>query len=404
MLLKECVAIGIKELLANKVRSLLSVLGIIIGVISLIVMMAIMSGMQHLWLSYINQLGGMERISVNTKVPVVNGESREDLKQDLSLADAKGVAEEDWVELVSAEIQFSQTVSYQGKKRYFEKIIAGNRDTLILHKQKVAQGRGISDEDMLKKNNVCVLGSTVSVRHFGPNSNPVGELLEIGGQSFQVIGLLKKQELISRKKNILESKNGLIFIPSSTAQAKLTQLPIQNIEFTVRDKKDLAQAKKRIALLLAKNHRVEGDVEIVTQEEKFAQSMKSLQNMKLGFSFIAGISLVVGGIGIMNIMIASITQRIREIGIRKAVGAKPADILTQFLMESVIISSFGGVIGIAGSFLTVGVMRFFSETPPVITAASVLLATSFSFLVGVFFGIYPAYKAAQLDPIKALRQ
>jgi ABC-type antimicrobial peptide transport system permease subunit len=404
MQLSECASVAVKELLANKTRTVLNVLGVIIGIIALIVMLAVMTGIERRWLMLIRESGGLKKITLESKDPPVGGSSGR--PRPLTLEDADYLSRHrDIIRHVSAESYLTSPISRDGQRLEYLTISGGTRHSLAANGQRLAQGRALSDEDVFRRRRVCVIGSAVRDRLFGLRTDPVGRTLEIGDQRFEVVGVTKESRYIQDNKNFLAWKNDILWVPVTFMPHLSSGKPVQRIGFIVAPGADVSRVKEKTLSLMRSRRGGVDAVQAQTKEEEFAASRKSLRSMKVGFSLIAGISLLVGGLGIMNIMLASIAERVREIGIRKALGAQPRDILLQFLIESMIVSGTGGIIGIAGASGAVLLLARFSkgDARPVLTPDMFLLAAIFSVFLGVCFGIYPAVKAAKLDPIEALR-
>jgi putative ABC transport system permease protein len=309
------------------------------------------------------------------------------------------------VRFAAASASEYKEVNFQGRNQNYVEVVGATPDIFWIDKQRLGKGRLLTAEDLQAARGVCVIGSTSAKNLFGGRVNPLGQSIQIGGYVFDVVGVLKERKLMRRGQNVLESENQKIYVPYSVLPRKFNpKQEVQQIDYVVSQQRDIARVQGEIKRLFQAAHGGVEDVEVKTQEEQYQQSRKTLANMKIGFSAIAGISLIVGGIGILNVMMANIAQRVREIGIRKAVGAKSRDILFQFLVESTIVSTTGGVAGLLGSIVVVFLLGFvFNDNPPVMGIDAVILATFSSIQVGIVFGIYPAIKAAQLDPIAALR-
>jgi putative ABC transport system permease protein len=273
----------------------------------------------------------------------------------------------------------------------------------------LAEGEFISDVHMLGLAAVAVIGPDTAVELFGHSEGVVGEVIRISGQPFRIIGV---KEAIGGSG--FQNPDDEILIPLTTAQTRLLRRPLDEVDMIIAqavDSDSVPQANQEIAALLRARHRTPiglDDFTIFTQQDFLATAQTITGVLTVFLGGIAGISLLVGGIGIMNIMLVSVTERTREIGLRKAVGARKRDIMLQFLTESALLSLFGGIVGIAlgwGLSALVGIIATANEAElsPAIGLDAILLATLFSAAVGLFFGIYPAKRAADLEPVEALR-
>jgi putative ABC transport system permease protein len=398
--------IALRALAVNKMRSFLTMLGIIIGIGAVIVMIAIGSGASQVIADQIASMGSNLLLVVPGSALSGGLRSGAGTVPTITYDDVKAIRNEcSSVDKVAPTVRGSAQVVY-GNMNWSTTIQGITPEMLDVREWIVAEGRGltVADVDGALKN--CLLGASVAEVLFG-SENPVGKIVRIKKVPFTVVGLLERKGQSPRG----EDQDDVAFLPITTAQRKILGNPFPNtvgaMLIQAKSAEALELAEEEVASLLDQRHRVgpskERDYTVRNLTEILAVSQQSAQVMSLLLGAVASISLVVGGIGIMNIMLVSVTERTREIGIRMAIGAKQRNILLQFLTEAVLLTLFGGIIGMilgmAGAF---AISKLF-QWPTLISHQAILLAFIFSAAVGVFFGFYPARTAARLNPIDALR-
>ena len=398
---------ALESLSGNKLRSGLTVLGIVIGVAAVIAMLAVGEGAQA------SITGSISGIGTNLLF-VFRGDQGENVRnpKPLTTADADALRDQfaaPAIAAVAPALQGDAIVSFSGEKTS-PQLFGVTPEYFQVRNLNLAEGEPITEEHMLGRASVVLLGSEVAENLFGHPDGVTGETIRIEGQPFRVIGVLE-----SKGGGAFGSEDNQVLVPFTTAQTRLIRRSTSDrvdIIFVQAVSGDVVtQATDEIAQILRTRHRTEvgaDDFTIFSQQDLLStfQSITGILTIFLGG--IAGISLLVGGIGIMNIMLVSVTERTREIGLRKALGARRRDILIQFLTESSLLSLIGGIIGILLGWLisfAVGQIAAASGTAftPVVGFDAVALATIFSAIVGLFFGIYPANRAAGLEPVEALR-
>ena len=397
---------ALESILANKLRSGLTILGIVIGVGAVIAMLSIGRGAES------SVTGSIEGIGTNLIYVIPN--QGDDVKnpRPLTLTDAQALTDQlqaPSIERVAPVVQGRAELSYSGKSS--STTISGvTADYAQVSNQKVTEGEFISEENNWGRSSVVVLGPETAEKLFGWTDGIVGEMIRINGQPFRVIGVLE-----AKGGSSFGSQDDLALVPLATAQARLLRRTpsdrVDSIQVQATSADTVVLATEEVSDILRMRHRTAvgaDDFSIFTQQSflDIAQTITGVFTIFLGG--IAAISLLVGGIGIMNIMLVSVTERTREIGLRKALGARRLNILIQFLSESLVLSLIGGFLGILlgwGISILIGRIAAASGTPfdPVIGIDTILLATLFSTFVGLFFGIYPANRAAGLEPVEALR-
>ena len=403
----ESVWAGVYSLTANKLRSGMTMLGIVIGVAAVISLVAAGAGAQAQVTERFESLGSNLLVispgAANFRGASMGAASAHSLTND----DVAAIVELGWsVAAVAPEYSVRGQVVY-GNKNTQTTILGVTPEYLTVRNWQVARGRFINTLDLTNQTKVTVLGATVAEDIFGETLiDPLGKMIKINRQNYQILGVMA-----SKGVGGFQNLDDQVFIPLSTAQVKFggagnTSLQAINAQAVSADKMALAQAELT-AILRARHGLAAGqadDFNIRNQTQMVEAVQETTQTFTVLLSSIAAISLVVGGIGIMNIMLVSVTERTREIGIRKAVGAKRRDILVQFLAEAVILSLLGGLTGVLVGYGAAQVVTpMLGGSRALVTPGSVIMALSVSVGVGLFFGIYPAMRAAALDPIVALR-
>lgn len=406
------IKIALNNLKAAKFRSFLTILGIVIGIASVIIIMAIGTSAQELILDQVrgvgsNLIGVLPGASEESEPPasamgvVITTLKYDDLKALLQKNNVPNVTDG------AGYISGNDTVQYEGKDKNYT--FRGTTASYInVENAEIESGRFFTKEEEISLTRLAVLGSEVAADLFGEGGDAIGKKIKIGDQSFEIIGIFKR-----RGSTAFSNQDTAIFMPLFTAQKIMLGVDYLNfIRLKVDSEENIDRAKADIIATLREQHDIKkaGDDDFSVRDQKAGLDAitKVTGAIKYFLTAIAAISLLVGGVGIMNTMLISVNQRIQEVGLRKAIGAKNSVIMLQFLTESVVITLIGGIVGILGgiavSFVAALIIqRLGYHWPFVVTISSIVLAVSISALVGIFFGLYPARKAARLNVVEALR-
>jgi putative ABC transport system permease protein len=457
---------GLREIWAHKFRSLLTMLGIILGVSSLVAMSALVAGMEKGAKEALVAIGGLEKVSVQPQGIPVEQRHLSDQATGITMKDVEALKQSaPMVTMLSPEMRVPATLTANGKTFRPWNCMGVWPTALAMNEHVIEHGRMFNELDDEMARNVCVIGTATRDELWGEPEKtgqeiiPLGETLFINGVPFTIIGMFqlyeserdRKERLlaqsqagqpqaggVSRNRGwgggrrrggsfVFYLKNATVYLPLNTVWMKFrsgsgqfamrfgggtrtvtgtTGDPrLSGLDVKIASVDVLPEALQQIRNVLMCTHKSIEDFTFMTQEDWAQQITTFIHNARWSGGLISGISLLVGGIGIMNIMLASISERVREIGIRKSVGAATSDIFTQILVESVVIAILGGLVGLATSFALVNLISSFSPTDnaPIIKVTALAIAFGFSVLVGILAGIFPAIKAARLNPIQALR-
>jgi len=392
-----------RALRKNKLRSVLTALGIIIGVGAVIAMVSIGNGAKAQVQAQIASLGQNILQVFSGSITASGIRTGFGGAGTLKIEDAEAIRREvPGVAAVSEEVSSTAQVA-AGNQNWFTRILGESAEYFEIRQWPIADGASYSSQDVRSANKVCVIGHTTAYNIYG-DEDPVGQVLRIKGVPFVVTGVLTQKGFSLQGTD----QDDVVIMPFTSAMKRVAGgTTLRNINVQIASEDQIASAQQQIVSLLRQRHNIRSgrdDDFTVRNQQEVADTANATADVMTGLLFaVACVSLVVGGIGIMNIMLVSVTERTREIGVRLAVGAHGRDILTQFLIEAVVLSAMGGVIGIAAGVVASKVISMVKNWPTVISPLWMLVAFLVSAAVGIFFGFYPAREASRLDPIDALR-
>ena len=407
MVLFEVITVALGQLRTNKLRSFLTLLGIMIGVAAVIGIVSLGEGLRRTIMGQFAQSGGATTVLINPPQQWVRKDGRwvrRSWEEHLTTDDLKAFHEEtDEIRTAVPGVGGSAQLQY-GKTTINSRFTGTSESFNEGYSWPVEMGRILTAEDVLYSRKVCIIGRTVFKDLF-QSRDALGEEIKINGERYTVVGVLEERVRFGR------DQGNEVYIPYTTAQKRFTgNRHVYGITLFVETLEAVDEVAKAVRRVLRRRHEHGEEFRVRTSQNRMEEVNKIIGIMKMVAGGIAGISLLVGGIGIMNIMLVSVTERTREIGIRKALGAKPGHLLFQFVTEAVVLSLAGGALGIVlGMGFGLGIeqlIRSFDPDTPfasIVSFQSILWALLFASTIGIFFGVYPAFKAARMDPVEALR-
>jgi len=394
-------------ILRNKFRSALTSIGIIVGIAAVVAVMAIGAGASTMMRAQFEELG-TNLIAIQPSDTRIGRISRGGGSGDtLTPADAAAIG----TELKALVRGVSPVVSkscqlIRERNNWSVSVMGVSTDYPSVHSHPVGTGRAFDDTDQRLARRVCVIGTTVRDHLFGPDFNPVGQLVRIDAMAFRIVGLLVKKGTNAMG----QDQDDIVYVPYTSASAVLKGSPLKSVDsilVATRKPEQIPETKRLVTELLRQRHRLasfqENDFLIRDSDEALSMLAQVMLLVRILLAAVAAISLLVGGIGIMNIMLVSVTERLKEIGLRVAIGAPPASVLGQFLVEAIVLSTTGGVIGVVVGAVGAELVGRLNHWPIVVEPFGATVAFTFSVIVGVFFGFYPAYRASKLNPIQCLK-